>query len=146
MTWSLLTVILAAAALLSGQRLDSGKIGNTFNPDQFPVHAADWLAANPQTGNMFNEFTWGGYLLYRFWPEQRVFIDGQTDFYGAELVNEYLTTLRVQNGWQDILQKYDISWAIIPTNFPLVATLQDKLGWQIIYQDNTATILHKPWN
>lgn len=143
MTWSLLTVIWAAAALLSGQRFDSGKIGNTFNPDQFPVHAADWLAANPQTGNMFNEFTWGGYLLYRFWPEQRVFIDGQTDFYGAELVNEYLTTLRVQNGWQDILQKYDISWAIIPTDFPMVEALQDKLDWQIIYQDNTTTILRR---
>lgn len=143
-TWNLLIAILTAAALLSGQRLDSGKIGNTFNPDQFPVQAADWLTANPQAGNMFNEFTWGGYLLYRFWPEQPVFIDGQTDFYGAELVNEYLTTLRVQKGWQDILQKYDVSWAIIPTDFPMVEALQDKLNWQIVYQDDTATILHKP--
>lgn len=46
----------------------------------------------------------GGYLLYRMWPGRRVFIDGQTDFYGSELVNEYLTALRVQDGWQDILQ------------------------------------------
>lgn len=143
MTWSLLAVILISVALLSGQKFDSDKIGNTFNPDQFPVHAADWLVANPQTGNMFNEFSWGGYLLYRLWPEQRVFIDGQTDFYGAELVKEYLTTLRGQDNWQTILQKYDVSWAIIPTDIPMVEALQDKLGWQIIYQDHTATILRK---
>jgi len=143
-TWSLLAVLLIGAALLSEQKFDSQNLGNTFSPDKFPVQAADWLAVNPQAGNMFNEFTWGGYLLYRLWPEQHVFIDGQTDFYGAELVNEYLTTIRVQDGWQDILQKYDVAWAIIPTNFPMVRVLQDKLDWQIIYQDQTATILRKP--
>lgn len=143
-TWSLLTVIVVAAALLSGHKLDTEKIGNTFDPNQFPVHAVDWLETNPQDGNMFNEFTWGGYLLYRLWPEQRVFIDGQTDFYGSELVHEYLTTLLVQDGWQNTLQKYDISWAIIPSGTPMIRALQDTLGWKIIYQDHIATILHKP--
>lgn len=143
-TWSLLAVILVAVALLSGQKLDPGKIGNTFNPGQFPVHAADWLTANPQEGRMFNEFTWGGYLLFRLWPAQKVFIDGQTDFYGAELVNEYLKTLNVQAGWQDTLQKYDVSWAILPTDIAMTQALQDELGWRILYQDPTATILRKP--
>ena len=30
-------------------------------------------------GRIFHDFIWGGYLLYA-WPEQKVFIDGGTDF------------------------------------------------------------------
>ncbi len=55
---------------------------NEFLPTKFPVKAVDYITTHPIEGNMFNEFTWGGYLLYRLWPEQKVFIDGQTDFYG----------------------------------------------------------------
>ncbi|MFT3895647.1 MAG: hypothetical protein QM730_28835 [Anaerolineales bacterium] len=63
---------------------------NVFKPEIFPVEAANWLSNNPPKGKMFNYFTWGGYLLYRLWPEQQVFIDGQTDFYGETLSREYV--------------------------------------------------------
>ena len=41
------------------------------------------------TGRIYSEFIWGGYLLYA-WPEQKVFIDGGTDHYGEDLVQEHL--------------------------------------------------------
>ncbi len=123
-------------------RLDSAQLGNHYDPAVFPVNAVNWLEENPQKGNVFNYFSWGGYLLYREWPHQLVFIDGQTDFYGETLTREYERVISVSNGWKNILIKYDVAWVIIPSD----SILADKLGeqgWQELYRDATATILKK---
>jgi hypothetical protein len=114
-----------------------------FDPHVFPVDASQWLIEHPQEGNMYNFFTWGGYILYRLWPQQRVFIDGQTDFYGEALSREYVLVESVQPGWNDILAKYDVDWVIIQPNQPLAAALSGE-NWNILYQDSTAIILRKP--
>jgi hypothetical protein len=120
------------------------RTANQFNPNVFPVEAVNWLHTHPQEGEMFNYFSWGGYLLYRVWPEKRVFIDGQTDFYGESLTREYAQVINLENGWKDTLQKYDVSWAILPANQPLAKALRTQMQWIVVYQDNTAVILDKP--
>ena len=115
---------------------------NTYDPSIFPVKAVDWLIDNPQEGRIFNQFTWGGYLLYREWPEQLVFIDGQTDFYGEALTREYERVISTSEGWENVLRKHDVAWVIIPSD----SILADKLaqqGWQELYRDATAVILEK---
>jgi hypothetical protein len=93
---------------------------------------------------MFNYFTWGGYLLYRLWPQDTVFIDGQTDFYGESLTREYEQVMYVNQGWETVLEKYNVDWVIVPSDTPLVNSLQDELDWIPIYHDDTASILRKP--
>lgn len=137
----LLAVVLLASNAVSQKGLNPA---NTFDPQKFPVHAADWLEANRQEGGMFNNFIWGGYLLYRLFPRELVFIDGQTDFYGEAFSREYAQVMRLEGGWEDILAKYNVSWVIVETHRPLVSALQDELNWKIVYQDETAVILHKP--
>ncbi|HEX2996362.1 MAG TPA: hypothetical protein VHP14_16170, partial [Anaerolineales bacterium] len=137
--WPLLTVV-ALTVSYYFQPYPS----NQFDPNKFPVQAVNWLEKNPQQGNTFNNFIWGGYLLYRLWPIQTVFIDGQTDFYGEALTQEYTQVMSLGEGWETILAKYDVSWVIVQSDKPLVKALQDQAGWVIIYQDSTATILHKP--
>jgi len=117
---------------------------NQFDPNKFPVRAVDWLKANPQEGKMFNNFIWGGYMLYRIWPEQAVFIDGQTDFYGEALTREYTQVMTLDEGWEAVLEKHDVSWVIVPSGKPLVKALQDEMSWIIVYHDETADILHEP--
>jgi len=116
---------------------------NRFSPRAFPVDAANWLESNPQQGRMFNFFTWGGYLLYRLWPEQQVFIDGQTDFYGEALSREYVQVESLQPGWEDILAKYNVDWVITQSGQPLEDALLEN-GWDVAYQDETAVILVEP--
>jgi len=137
--------LIAVGLLLYTSMVQTGyNPANNFDPDIYPVQAVNWLETNPQNGNMFNEFTWGGYLLYRMFPRDLVFIDGQTDFYGESFTHEYAKVMMLENGWPDILTKYDVSWAIVETRRILIPTLQSELNWKIVYQDNTATILHAP--
>lgn len=137
--WPLVAVILLANAFYA--RPNSA---NQFDPNRFPVKAIDWLQANPQEGKLFNNFIWGGYILYRMWPEQTVFIDGQTDFYGEALTREYTKVMTLDEGWESVLEKYDVSWVIVQSDKLLVKTLQTEKGWSLLYQDDTAAILHKP--
>lgn len=132
--------LLAIASLYQTQP----NTANQFKEEKFPVKAINWLEANPQSGNMFNNFIWGGYILYRMWPQQLVFIDGQTDFYGETLTREYMQVMTLHDGWEEILEKYEVSWVIVQSDKPLVGALSEQLHWNIVYRDSTATILHKP--
>lgn len=131
-------------ALAVGVRFQVEKEALTrFDSRLFPVAAADWLFQHPQSGNMFNDINWGGYLLFRLWPAQKVFADSQTDFYGEALVREYEQILTAQEGWQNALERRAIAWAILPPNAPLASALQSA-GWRVFYSDTTAIVLRKP--
>ena len=58
-----------------------------FPAPRFPVQLVSQNAARWPAGEaprrMLSSDAWGGYLIYRFYPEQKVFIDGRSDFYGA---------------------------------------------------------------
>lgn len=115
---------------------------NRFDPQVFPAAAVDWLEQNPQSGRMFNYFPWGGYLLYRLYPDYRVFIDGQTDFYGEALTREYETVITLAPGWEQVLTRYAVDWVLIPAEQALGQALQ-QAGWREVYRDAGAVILRR---
>jgi asparagine N-glycosylation enzyme membrane subunit Stt3 len=134
---------LAAIFLFSYYHLQTQSTLNKFDEQVFPVQAVNWLVAHPQAGNMFNEFNWGGYLLHRLWPDQLVFIDSQTDFYGEALARDYNQIINAQNDWETKLKQYDIDWVIVAGDAPLVHVLEAEHQWQVLYQDDTSVILRK---
>jgi hypothetical protein len=140
-----LAILFAAVILIlqSGKTIDAQGKGNVFDGRFFPVQAVNWLNAHPQPGHMFNEFDWGGYLLLKLEPCQQIFMDGHTHIYGEALTREYETVVTLGNDWQRILDKYQVQWAIVRTDSSIAHALKE-IRWNILYQDNTAVILHKP--
>ncbi len=100
----------------------------------------DWLEDTPLEGNGFNYFPWGGYLLYRIWPENLVFIDGQTDFYGEQLTREYEKIITLADGWQNLFSDYKIEWVLMPADSILISELRGRGPWEIVFEDNTSVI------
>jgi hypothetical protein len=139
----ILVVILSISALQAGTNLDFQRSGNQFDPKIFPVGAVDWLVDHPQSGRPFNYFPWGGYLLYRLWPEQKVFIDGQTDFYGENLTRQYEQILTLSPGWEEVLDQYAVDWVILPSGEALLLELRSRPEWSVLYEDPTAVVLRR---
>lgn len=139
--WPVAAVVILVVMVQSGLPNSSPNMPNAYDPKVFPVQAANWLEDHPQKGDVFNYFPWGGYLLYRSWPTTRVFIDGQTDFYGEALTRKYETVLTLSDGWQDVLAEYHIQWILMPTSSELVQTLSTETAWKVEYQDETAAVL-----
>ena len=133
--WPLIAT--AACALF----LSKGTIQNSykFNPDVFPVQATNWLSTHPQSGNLFNDLNWGGYLALNLWPGQSVFADSMADTTG-ELTSEYESVITLAPQWRDILAKYQVEWAVIQTSSQLADALEQE-GWAVLYEDKTAVIL-----
>ncbi len=141
--WSILSLVITAVLLSSGRPLDYSHTPYQFNKVDFPVDAVSWLTDHPQSGHMFNFFPWGGYLIYRLWPEQKVFIDGQLDFYGPQFTEQYQQVILAKDGWQDVFQTYQVEWVILPPDQPISLVLMSSPGWSILYRDPVAVILRK---
>lgn len=141
--WATVGVLLGLAWLAQAGAFNPLRSPYQFSAQIFPVQATQWLEKNPQQGFMFNEFDWGGYLLYRLWPEQKIFMDGHTHIYGDQMTREYGNVVALEGDWMGVLDKYQVRWAILRRNTRLAAALQSQ-GWQVNYQDELSIILQRP--
>lgn len=130
--------LIALVALALGPKADTFR----FDDDKFPVVAMDWLERLTPRGPVFNQFRWGGYLLYER-PDISVFIDGQTDFYGEELTREYLTALEGRPHWDAVLDKYGVEWTFTHVDSPLNQLLELDEDWRREYRDEVAVIFRR---
>lgn len=134
----------AMALVLLG--LNRGSVAGTqivtsqFDAKEFPIEAVSAAREAHLGGRMFNYFTWGGYILWA-WPEQRIYIDGMTDFLGNEVLESYATVFLLQPGWEDELLDHDVSVVIMPPDSRLVHALGRDPAWSTWYEDEVATIL-----
>lgn len=135
--WILIATVILGANIL---RSDAGR-SYQFAASIFPVQAVEWLENHPQQGNMFNNLNWGGYLEFHLWPEQLAFIDSMADTSG-QVTRQYETVITLQPNWQGIFKEHNITWVIIPPDWPLAKELAAQ-GWESAYQDETAIILVK---
>jgi hypothetical protein len=134
--------VFAVAAIVAVLYLQaSHRVATQLLSSRFPVKAIDWVHANPNAvqGEMFNDYGWGGYLLWAL-PERKVFIDGRNDFYGAPLMKEFNTVDNVEPEWNDVLNKYKVGWTILPPDRALNRVLALDPGWRLVYTDEVTTI------
>jgi hypothetical protein len=136
----IVTALLVGVAAMKGEVGGVDVVPNRFDPDRFPVEVVDRGRAAGISGPIFNEFIWGGYLLYA-WPEQRVFIDGGTDHYGDALFAEYIRAWNLDPGWRDVLAKYRIQWVLVDPRARVAHELVREGGWGIWYCDSVAVLL-----
>jgi hypothetical protein len=139
--WPLVFNIVLGFVMVSGSAQINDGTRNRFSENVFPVEAVDWIEEYPASDPIFNYFPWGGYLLYRTWPEQLVFIDGQTDFYGESLTRQYEKVITLADGWLAVLDEYRVGRVIMPADSALVKELSMRDGWELVYKDNTSAVL-----
>ena len=116
---------------------------HTMDAQTYPVAAADWLAAHPEVGTrMYNQYGWGGYLAYRFYPDpnRRVFIFGEAALMGDSLLNEYEHVQDIHPDWKQILDKYQVDYVVYNQGAPLPNLLATQPEWTLVYQDSVTVI------
>jgi len=126
-----------------GQTPRNGTWAACGRADSYPIDAAKALQLFPEPMRMFNNYGWGGFLIHELYPQHRVFIDGRADMYGADLMDDYMATSRVQPGWDGVLTKWNIDTVVWPKDWPLSAILRKTSGWDEVYHDRTASIFRR---
>ncbi|MCK4648337.1 tetratricopeptide repeat protein [bacterium] len=111
----------------------------------FPDKAVDFIEKNNLSGNLFNPSAWGGYLIWRRYPECRVFIDGRCLVYGEKIYKEYGAIFRGEPPWENLLDKYGVNVVLIDySGKHSRPNLRDRLwedrDWQLIYWDDKSML------
>lgn len=140
----------------------------------YPSGAIEFLKRNSVKGEIFSEYGWGGYLIWKL-PERKVFIDGRMPSWRRKsappgeskyVMKEYLEILRDGVSYPQIFDQYQIKTVLWPQprKASFFERLDEKLarflfnkkekadffqrlvkdGWGKIYQDSTSVIFQKP--
>ena len=141
--WVLPAAVLLAILGVAGGRVGSAQvIRNQFDPTIFPVTAVSKARKEQLEGRLFGEFPWGGYLAYA-WPEQKIFIDGGTDFFGEELFRQYGAIKQMAPGWRDTLSKHGISLMLLRRESTLAHELAREGRWSLWHCDSLAVLFRR---
>ena len=109
-----------------------------------PVKACDYIQENHLSGPIFNEYRWGGYLMWRL-PEYPVSMDERLNLYGDEFSGAYfevamgkrrMETLPGFTSEQTILLPVNVAMAKALTTIPV---LQQQ--FREVYRDKIAIVL-----
>jgi len=136
--WLVLLLIVAAAVARVGM-----VVANQPNVERakFPAAAVDFLEKQKLPGALYNAYGWGGYLIWRLYPETRVFIDGRADVYGDAFIEEvFLKAYRGGADWREPLERYQVRVVLIEPDAPLAERLAREAGWRRIYEDKQAVV------
>ncbi|HCE17270.1 MAG TPA: hypothetical protein DEQ80_05375 [Anaerolinea thermolimosa] len=131
--------LLALACLVKGFAVSQPEQMSRALQASYPVKAVAWIRENQPPGRLFNEYAWGGYIIYAL-PEYPVFVDGRTDLYGDEIIGEWLRIMNQEEGWMDLINRYHIRLMLIPADSRLPSRLKTQ-GWRLAYQDDVASVL-----
>jgi hypothetical protein len=109
----------------------------------FPTEAIDFLRTSVSPGPIFNSYNWGAYLIWELYPEYRSFVDGRTDLFNDEILEEYLSTWRGEPIWRDAFERWGIEVVLIEPFSPLAAELRLS-GWDLVFEESDALIFIEP--
>jgi hypothetical protein len=107
----------------------------------FPTAALAFLAKERPSQPIMNHYNWGGYFIWKIYPEYRVYIDGRADVYGDEFMSQFASTYYVTDDWTRPLREWSIRTVVLPPDAPLVTTLRSQPEWKQIYMDAQAAVL-----
>lgn len=105
----------------------------------FPEGAVKYLETAKPRGQMFNIYDWGGFLIWKLYPDYRVFMDGRgPDVYPPEVWAEYETIEGAKDGWEKALGRRGVNFILVSTGnklHPLIGALNDSKNWRLAYWD-----------
>ena len=125
----------AFATTLSWARIDVGP------PEEIaPKSAVDFVKQNGITGNVFNSFSFAGYLMFRGIP---TFIDSRSPPYSDNFMQNYngaVNLVDINKAFQ-LLDEYKVNWVILhPTIEPLAVALARNKFWDEVYSDKYSVV------
>ncbi len=121
-----------------------------INEKIIPVKAVDFIKENSIRGPLFNLYNEGGYLIFRLWPEDKVFIDGRSEVYRGRPLIEFFTIFGLHPGWEKLAdEKYGLNYFLLDSYYypavrkfiePLTHELLKK-NFRLVYWDDLTIIL-----
>ena len=124
----------------------------------FPDRVATFVESHDLRGNMLNSYGFGGYLIWRLYPERLVFIDGRNEVF-VDLMQRLTAARDDSRAWNALLRDHGVEYAILEyvddldrvttiggdgttttTLAPMTATRFPRSRWALVYFDDDGMV------
>lgn len=113
-----------------------------FSPasTNFPKAEIDYILQNHPQARLFNQYDYGGYVIYESKGQMKTFIDGRAETaFPPAIVKDYLRFDTAEQGWEAILDKYNVDTALVPKELGIQKDYFDQ-NWQHVFTGNQAIV------
>jgi hypothetical protein len=109
------------------------------NTRMTPATAIDYALAAKVSGSVFNDYDFGGYLVFRGIP---AFIDGRVLPYDRQFVLDYFKATAPDGGTllDELTEKYKVTWTLLRPYSPAAFHFELSSAWRRLYADDIAVI------
>jgi hypothetical protein len=133
----ILSVLIAGPSLLAFHAREIGP------PDSInPAAAVDYILRTDPSGRLYNDFSFGGYLIFR---DLKTFIDGRTDqlFGGGFLARTFESANKPNDDFLELLDEYKVSSALVRPESHQASKLDRAPSWRRQYEDAIAAVYQR---
>jgi hypothetical protein len=103
---------------------------------RFPIAGVDQLLELAPDANVFAEYGWGGYVIWRMHEgAAHVFVDGRNDMYSQQVLEDYTAIRAADPGWEELAAKYDVEAILLPPETTLTRGPARDAGWCEVLRD-----------
>ncbi len=142
--------ILLGAVLIAAPVLRFNKMEIISDP-RLPENASNFIKDNNLPSQIFNSQFFGGYLIWKLWPEYKVFIDGRSEVFAGEVNNDYINIAYRRDDWKNLIDnKYKIQTIILGYPFSggvdakrFAADVTSEDNFVLVYFDDGSMIFVK---
>ena len=111
-----------------------------YDSHAYPEGALRSLKDADLKERIFSTDIWGGYLIYRLYPQVKVFLDGRSDFYGPEFEERYNDVVSAKPCWNESLHRFGVRTVLLPPEAQLTSAMKESHNWRCTYDDGTALV------
>lgn len=110
----------------------------------------DFIKQNKIPGPMFNNFDVGSYLIWKLYPEQKVFVDGRPEAYSVEFFEKIYKPMQEDAAvWKKYSEEYKINYIFFdyhdmtPWARQFLVRIANDREWILAYSDKSVVVFLK---
>src|SRR6185312_2863731 len=110
---------------------------------RLPLGSVAFIHEHQLRGPIFNNYDWGGFLIYAL-PEEKVSIDGRTNVHDAAELDRSFNTWSGGPGWQSDPLLQGANLVIASPTFALTQLLRmDTEQWRPVFDDGVSVVFQR---
>jgi hypothetical protein len=105
----------------------------------FPEASVSYIEKHHLPGPLYNDFTWGGYLIWRL-PQMRVANDGRTNVHGDARVEQDWKVWNGKPGWDSDAELSAANLIVADKKYALTELLKRDGRFRVVFEDKDAAV------
>jgi hypothetical protein len=105
---------------------------------EMPVHAVDAVKARGYSGPLYNDYSWGGYMIWSL--RMPVSIDGRAALHGDKRIDRSVATWQGEPSWASDPELSSADLVIAPVKAPLAQLLKMDPRFGLVFHDEVADV------